>query len=56
MTPSERAAELQYRIEERLALLCGSNKPTQEQIDQAKHEAAKDLHKIERNYDERTNR
>jgi hypothetical protein len=40
MTPDELDAEMRYRTEERLAILCGSSEPTPEQKKIARIEAA----------------
>ena len=41
MTPEELKAEWKYRYEERLAILCGADTPTEEQIKIATDEADK---------------
>lgn len=39
LTPSEMKKEHAYRLEERIAILCGANQPTDEQIALATKEA-----------------
>jgi hypothetical protein len=43
MTEEEYAAEFDYRLDERLGILCGSNPPTREQKAIAYDEASKAL-------------
>lgn len=47
MTTADRQAELQYRIQERLGILCGSAKPTSEQLRIAHNEAEDAVARIE---------
>lgn len=47
MTPQQRAIEFAYRHQERLAILCGSNKPSPLQDAMARREATEAVDRIE---------
>jgi hypothetical protein len=47
MTPRDYQTERNYRVQERLAIMCGKNQPTKQQIDDATKEAESDLERIE---------
>lgn len=46
MTESELTYEWKYRYEERIAILCGTNEPTREQMDIAGKEADEAIEKL----------
>ena len=48
LTPAELKAELIYRYQERLGIICGDKKPTNEQITQANIESSEEIIKIKK--------
>ena len=48
MTREDLEIEWHYRFEERLALLCGENRPTKEQLEIARREATEAVSKLKK--------
>lgn len=47
MTTEDYRKEYAYRLDERLGMICGSNKPTERDLEQARREVAEDMDELE---------